>query len=111
MTAGAKFALVAAGGVIAAVVLIMATKDHGGDELRRIGAPVADSLDAYTRTHKNCPPSLEAIGLAAPVTPYGPFAYKLFEGGAKCEITVGVYARDGFEEYWLYPPGDWFSSR
>jgi hypothetical protein len=109
--AGARFALLAAVGVIAAVLLIMATKDHGGDELRRIGAPVADSLDAYTRAHHACPPSLEAIGLAAPSTKYGPFVYKLFENGAKCEITVGIYARDGFEEYWLYPPGDWFSSR
>lgn len=105
------FALLAGLGVVAAVVIIVSTKDHSGDEIRRIGKPVADSLDAYTRTHQSCPVSLEAIGLAPPATRYGPFRYLLFEGGKKCEITVGVYARDGFEEYWIYPPGDWYSNR
>ena len=105
------FGLIAALGVVAAVVIILATKDHSGDELRRIGKPVADSLDAYTRAHQACPASLAALGLTAPATRYGPFEYKLFEGGRKCEITVGVYARDGFEEYWMYPPGDWYSNR
>ncbi len=111
MTAGAKFALLAAAGVAAAVVIIVSTKDHGGDELRRVGAPVADSLDAYTRAHRACPPSLAAIGLAPPDTKYGPFTYRMFDDGKKCEFSVGVYARDGFEEYWMYPPGDWYSNR
>jgi len=105
------FALLAALGVVAAVAIIVSTKDHSGDELRRIGKPLADSLDAYTRVHQACPASLEAIGLTAPATSYGPFRYLLFENGRKCQITVGVYARDGFEEYWLYPPGDWYSNR
>jgi hypothetical protein len=105
------FALIAALGVVAAVVIIVSTKDHSGDELRRIGKPVADSLDAYTHTHQACPSSLAAIGLTAPDTRWGPFRYQLFEGGKKCSITAGVYARDGFEEYWMYPPGDWYSSR
>jgi hypothetical protein len=108
---GTRFALVAAGGVAAAVALILATKDKSGDELRRAGAPLADSLDAYTSAHKACPATLEAIGLTSPATNYGPFVYRTWDGGKKCQITVGIYARDGFEEYWVYPPGDWYSLR
>ena len=108
---GTRFALIAAAGVVAAVGLILATKDRSGDELRRLGAPLADSLDAYTAAHHDCPATLEAIGLTSPATKYGPFVYKTWDGGKKCQITVGIYARDGFEEYWVYPPGDWYSLR
>ena len=105
------FAVVALLGVVAAVIVILATKDRSGEQLRKIGAPLADSLDAYTRAHRSCPPSLEAIGLVSPVTKWGPFTYRTWDNGTHCRITVGVYARDGFEEYWMYPPGDWYSSR
>ena len=106
-----SFPVIAALGVLAAVVVILATKDRSGEKLRRTGGPIADSLDAYTRAHHACPASLEAIGLAPPVTKYGPFRYRTWDGNTHCQLVVGVYARDGFEEYWLYPPGDWYSSR
>lgn len=111
MKQGARFVLIAAGGVAAAVAVILATKDKSGDELRRIGAPLADSLDRYTTAHHECPATLDALGLKSPDTKYGPFVYRIWDGGKKCQITVGVYARDGFEESWVYPPGDWYSLR
>jgi hypothetical protein len=111
MRRGIPFGLLAGAGVVAAVVLIVSTKDHEGDQLRQIGAPVADSLDAYARRHHACPPALGAIGLAPAVTKYGAFLYRTWDDGRKCELSVGVFARDGFEEYWLYPPGDWYSNR
>ena len=49
--------------------------------------------------------------LAPPITKYGPFRYRTWDDGRKCQMTVGIYARDGFEEYWAYPPGDWYSNR
>jgi hypothetical protein len=106
-----SFGAVAAFAVLLTVVYILATKDRSEVQLRRIGKPLADSLDAYTRAHQACPPTLAAIGLVAPTTPYGPFTYRTWDGGTHCEISVGVYVRDGFQEYWLYPPGDWYSNR
>jgi hypothetical protein len=105
------FALFAALGVAGAVAFILATKDKSGDALRRIASPVVDSLDAYTRAHRACPTSLADLGLIAPMTKYGPYRYETWDGATHCRITVGIYARDGFEEYWLYPPGDWYSNR
>ena len=105
------FAWLAGLGLVATVGAILTTKDHSGDELRRVGTPLADSLDAYTRAHHACPASLAAIGLVSPSTKVGPFTYRTWENGTHCQLSVGVYARDGFEEYWLYPPGDWYSNR
>lgn len=106
-----SFAWLAGLAIVATVGIILTTKDHTGDDLRRAGAPLSDSLDAYTHAHRACPATLEAIGLTSPQTKYGPFTYRTWENATHCEISVGVYARDGFEEYWLYPPGDWYSSR
>jgi hypothetical protein len=105
------FAAVAAIGVVAAVIVIVTTKDHTGPTLRKVGGAVADSLDRYTQHHHACPATLEAIGLAPPVTEVGPFRYRTWEDGRQCQFTAGVFARDGFEEYWVYPPGDWYSLR
>ena len=106
-----SFALLAGCALVATIGLILATKDRTDEQMRAIGAPVADSLAAYIRAHHACPASLEAIALTAPVTKYGPFTYRTWENSAKCQIAVGVYARDGFEDYWQYPPGDWYSNR
>jgi len=105
------FAGLAGAALVAVIVTILATKDKTDQEMRRAGAPLADSLDAYTRAHHACPASLAAIGLTSPATRYGPFTYKAWDNGTHCQLSVGVYARDGFEEYWQYPPGDWYSNR
>ena len=111
MKARANFALLAGGALVATIAFILSSKDHTDAEMRAAGAPLADSLAAYIRAHGACPLSLEALGLVSPVTKYGAFTYRAWDNAAKCQISVGVYARDKFEDYWLYPPGDWYSNR
>ena len=111
MKARANFALFAGAALAVTIAVILFSKDRTDEQMRALGAPLADSLAAYIRAHHACPPTLEAIGLASPSTKFGPFTYRTWDRGAKCQISVGLYARDGFEDYWLYPPGDWYSNR
>ena len=111
MKARANFALFAGAALAVTIAIILFSKDRTDEQMRALGAPLADSLAAYIRAHHACPPTLEAIGLASPSTKFGPFTYRTWDRGAKCQISVGLYARDGFEDYWLYPPGDWYSNR
>ena len=111
MKARANFALFAGAALAVTIAIILFSKDRTDEQMRALGAPLADSLAAYIRAHHACPPTLEAIGLASPSTKFGPFTYRTWDGGAKCQISVGVYARDGFEDYWQFPPGDWYSNR
>ena len=111
MKTRANFALFAGAALVVAIALILFSKDRTDEQMRALGAPLADSLAAYIRARHACPASLEAIGLASPSTKFGPFTYRTWDRGAKCQISVGLYARDGFEDYWLYPPGDWYSNR
>ena len=111
MKARANFALFAGAALAVTIAVILFSKDRTDEQMRALGAPLADSLAAYIRAHHACPPTLEAIGLASPSTKFGPFTYRTWDRGAKCQISVGVYAHDGFEDYWLYPPGDWYSNR
>ena len=111
MRARLSFAVIAGVALVATIVWILASKDHTDEQVRRAGAPIADSLASYIRARHACPPSLEAIALTPPVTKYGAFTYRTWDSAAKCQLSVGVYARDGFEDYWQYPPGDWYSNR
>lgn len=111
MNVRVNFALLAGAALAVTIVVILGSKDRTDEQMRKAGAPLADSLAAYIRAHHACPPSLDALALAPPVTKFGPFTYRTWDAGAHCQISVGIYARDGFEDYWLYPPGDWYSNR
>ena len=93
--------------VVVAALLTGFMKDDSGDELRRIGGAAAASLEDYTRAHRACPPTLEAVGLTLPPR----FRFRVWNGGSKCEISGGDYGLNGFEVYWLYPPGKWSLNR
>ena len=105
------FGLVVAITLVVSILLIVFVRDRGRpDSLRRsqLGASIADSLGAYIQSHRTCPTSLQEIGITQPAADSQTLHYRAWDGGTKCEVTAGDYGLQGFEEYWRYPPGDWY---
>lgn len=106
---GVPFWLIVA---IAAVVSVNTIVDwHGTPHTLRdsqSGRSTVESLNAYIRDHQRCPVTLAEIGITLRPTDGPPLVYRTWDDRTKCAFTTGDYGLHGFEEYWGYPPGDWY---
>lgn len=77
------------------------------EDLRVLGQPLVDALEAYRQAHGRYPPSLAAAGLAPVATPAGVFEYRVAPDGRRASIYLGDFARRRFQARWSSEIG-WF---
>jgi len=107
------FALIIGVGIVGFTILMAFRHGPSGNGLGRspIGSSTAAALGAYIKVHHLCPPTLAAIALTPPAGELPSLHYRTWDGRTQCEFTSGDYGLDGSEDYWRYPPGDWYVYR
>lgn len=71
---------------------------------------LAPALERYRQAHGEYPPTLQAAGLKAPRTPYGPLHYsagRSQRGVAEYLFAYGNNEINGFEALWSTEDGKW----
>jgi len=106
---GVPFWLIAAITALLSVYLLV-DWNRSPNQLRSSqgGTSTAESLVAHIRAHQRCPATLEEIGIDSRPLHGAPLLYRSWDDRTKCAFTSGDYGLRGFEEYWSYPPGDWY---
>ena len=79
---------------IGALAFWMRSPDYPG--LKAQGDTLVAAAERYRATHGRYPTSLEAAGVAAPKTRFGPWRYTYHPSTDVFDLEIGDYGRDGF---------------
>lgn len=81
------------------------------ERIEQLHAQFAPALERYRQTHGDYPPTLEAAGIATPLTRYGPLEYEVRrekDGTPVYSVGYGDYITNGFSAWWSSDKRKWF---